>query len=252
MQKAFSSPLKLKQRSAASTRRRSPAMDPAAAGGRSARSPALHRFPRTCRPRAGDGARPRGASTTATRSRVWRDATDARRTRAADRGAARLREMKAKMLGPVLARRLGVAMAEPFVPDHARLGDVDCRRRSPSTRLRSAPQGGAPRRRRRRDRAPALTATAGRPGRRGGARGRRVLRGAQQSLELALYDIRLHDEAARSSKDAPRAQHRGAGYGSSTTSTTPARSRCRRRRRRRRSSSRRCRSRRARSRASPT
>ena len=33
--------------------------------------------------------------------------------------------MKVKALASVLARRLGIAMAEPLVPNHPMLGDVD-------------------------------------------------------------------------------------------------------------------------------
>ena len=33
--------------------------------------------------------------------------------------------MKIKALGAVLAKRFGVAAAEPLVPDHPTLGDVD-------------------------------------------------------------------------------------------------------------------------------
>ena len=34
-------------------------------------------------------------------------------------------EMKVRSLGAVLARRFGVALAEPLVPSHSTLGDVD-------------------------------------------------------------------------------------------------------------------------------
>ena len=34
-------------------------------------------------------------------------------------------EMKVKALGAVLAKRFGVALAEPLVPSHPTLGDVD-------------------------------------------------------------------------------------------------------------------------------
>jgi hypothetical protein len=34
-------------------------------------------------------------------------------------------EMKVKALGSVLAKRFGVALAEPLVPSHPTLGDVD-------------------------------------------------------------------------------------------------------------------------------
>jgi hypothetical protein len=33
--------------------------------------------------------------------------------------------MKVRVLGAVLAKRLGVAVAEPLVPDHPTLGDID-------------------------------------------------------------------------------------------------------------------------------
>ena len=72
------------------------------------------------------------------------------------------------------------------------------------------------------------------------------LNDARESLDLALYDVRLESDAGALVLASLLAAHqRGSACGSPTTSPTPARSRCRRRRRRGRRRSRRFRSRRA-------
>jgi hypothetical protein len=58
-------------------------------------------------------------------SRVWRDATDTPDLKRRIEALPGFGEMKVKALASVLARRLGVAMAEPLVPNHPMLGDVD-------------------------------------------------------------------------------------------------------------------------------
>ena len=50
--------------------------------------------------------------------------------------------MKIKALGSVLAKRFGVALAEPLIPWHPTLGDVDSRRRAGGLPgVQEAPQG---------------------------------------------------------------------------------------------------------------
>ena len=64
-------------------------------------------------------------STTAMHSRVWRDATDTDDLKRRIEELPGFGEMKVKALASVLARRYGNAMAEPLVPSHPMLGDVD-------------------------------------------------------------------------------------------------------------------------------
>jgi hypothetical protein len=58
-------------------------------------------------------------------SRLWREAADPDDLKRRIEALPGFGEMKVKALASVLARRLGVAMAEPLVPNHAMLGDVD-------------------------------------------------------------------------------------------------------------------------------
>jgi hypothetical protein len=58
-------------------------------------------------------------------SRVWIDATDADALRANISALPGFGEMKVKSLGAVLAKRFGVRAAEPLVPSHPTLGDVN-------------------------------------------------------------------------------------------------------------------------------
>jgi uncharacterized HhH-GPD family protein len=58
-------------------------------------------------------------------ARVWTGAADAEQLRANLQGLPGFGEMKVKALGSVLAKRFGVTAAEPLVPWHPTLGDVD-------------------------------------------------------------------------------------------------------------------------------
>ena len=58
-------------------------------------------------------------------ARVWTDATDSDDLRRRIEALPGFGEMKVKSLGAVLAKRFGVAVAEPLAPKHATLGDVD-------------------------------------------------------------------------------------------------------------------------------
>jgi hypothetical protein len=58
-------------------------------------------------------------------ARVWRDATTPEQLRANLEALPGFGEMKVKATAAVLAKRLGVAVAEPLVPPHPTLGDVD-------------------------------------------------------------------------------------------------------------------------------
>jgi hypothetical protein len=57
--------------------------------------------------------------------RVWTEAADGDDLRRRIGGLPGFGEMKIKALGSVLAKRFGVPAAQPLVPDHPTLGDVD-------------------------------------------------------------------------------------------------------------------------------
>ena len=58
-------------------------------------------------------------------ARVWTDAADAGELRANLAALPGFGEMKVKSLAAVLAKRFGLATAQPLVPPHPTLGDVD-------------------------------------------------------------------------------------------------------------------------------
>ena len=87
--------------------------------------PAIHRFPGAMATRVHDLAlhvlqRYDGRS-----ARVWTTATSPEELRANIEALPGFGKMKVKALGSVLAKRYGVAVAEPLVPWHPTLGDVD-------------------------------------------------------------------------------------------------------------------------------
>ncbi len=122
---AFSGPLKLRQRlgDLDAARSRRPTRPPLEEVFR--RKPAVHRFPANMAKRVQEVCAVVAAEYDGDASRIWRDAagTDdlARRIQALPGFG----EMKVKALASVLARRFGLEMAEPLVPDHPMLGDVD-------------------------------------------------------------------------------------------------------------------------------
>lgn len=125
VQKAFSSPLELKKRLG-----RLDAADIAAMPAEElerifAEKPALHRFPGTMARRTQELARAIVSEYGGDAARVWEDAADADDLRARIAGLPGFGEMKVKALGSVLAKRFGVEKAEPLVPSHPTLGDVD-------------------------------------------------------------------------------------------------------------------------------
>jgi hypothetical protein len=56
---------------------------------------------------------------------VWTDARTPEELKANIKGLPGFGDMKLVALASVLAKRLGVEVAEPLVPDHPTLGDVD-------------------------------------------------------------------------------------------------------------------------------
>jgi len=87
--------------------------------------PAIHRFPGSMAKRVQDLAAHIRDEYDGDAGRVWRDVSDSDELRANLAGLPGFGEMKIKALGSVLAKRFGVEAAEPLVPWHPTLGDVD-------------------------------------------------------------------------------------------------------------------------------
>jgi uncharacterized HhH-GPD family protein len=89
--------------------------------------PAIHRFPAVMAERVQQLAAFIVAKYDGDAARVWTDATTSEELRANIAELPGFGEMKIKSLGAVLAKRFGVELAEPLVPWHPTLGDVDTR-----------------------------------------------------------------------------------------------------------------------------
>ena len=87
--------------------------------------PAVHRFPGAMAKRVRDLAAHVVDRYDGDAGRVWGDARTSEELRANLEALPGFGEMKVKALAAVLARRFGVELAEPLVPDHPTLGDVD-------------------------------------------------------------------------------------------------------------------------------
>jgi uncharacterized HhH-GPD family protein len=89
--------------------------------------PAIHRFPGAMAARVHELAVFVVERYGGDAARVWSDAETPEQLRASIAELPGFGEMKIKSLGAVLAKRFGVALAEPLVPWHPTLGDVDSR-----------------------------------------------------------------------------------------------------------------------------
>jgi uncharacterized HhH-GPD family protein len=87
--------------------------------------PAIHRFPGSMATRVRDLAAHIAEHYDGDAERVWTDATTPDELRANLAALPGFGEMKVKAVAAVLAKRFGVELAEPLVPDHPTLGDVD-------------------------------------------------------------------------------------------------------------------------------
>jgi uncharacterized HhH-GPD family protein len=87
--------------------------------------PALHRYPGAMAKRVHDLAVHIRDEYDGDAARVWTDAADSDQLRRNLEGLPGFGEMKVTSMGAVLAKRFGVAAAEPLVPWHPTLGDVD-------------------------------------------------------------------------------------------------------------------------------
>ncbi len=122
---AFSGPLKLQQRLGRLDAAELAGIDPARLEGAFREKPAIHRFPGNMARRVQELAAVVADEYDGDASRIWNDARDSDDLRRRIEALPGFGEMKVKALASVLARRFGLAVAEPLVPDHPTLGDVD-------------------------------------------------------------------------------------------------------------------------------
>ena len=122
---AFLGPLKLKQRLGGLDAAAIAATDPDRLVEVFREKPAIHRFPGNMAKRVHELCAVVADEYGGDAGRVWGDATDTADLKQRLEALPGFGEMKVKALASVLARRYGNAMAEPLVPDHAMLGDVD-------------------------------------------------------------------------------------------------------------------------------
>ena len=122
---AFQGPLKLKQRLGRLDAAEIAELDPDRLLEVFRTKPGIHRFPGSMAKRVQELCAVVADEYGGDAARVWRDATDTDDLRRRIEALPGFGEMKVKALASVLARRLGVELAEPLVPDHPMLGDVD-------------------------------------------------------------------------------------------------------------------------------
>jgi uncharacterized HhH-GPD family protein len=122
---AFSGPLKLEQRLGTLDAAEIAATDPARLEEVFRQRPAIHRFPGSMARRVQELCALVATEYDGDASRLWTEARDADDLERRIRALPGFGDMKVKALGSVLAKRLGVAAAEPLVPPHPTLGDVD-------------------------------------------------------------------------------------------------------------------------------
>jgi uncharacterized HhH-GPD family protein len=122
VQKAFSGPLAIKERVGSLDARTLAAtdLDPVFR-----ERPAIHRFPGAMATRVRDLVAHVVECYDGDAARVWTDAGTPEELRANLYGLPGFGEMKVNSLAAVLAKRFGVRTAEPLVPSHPTLGDVD-------------------------------------------------------------------------------------------------------------------------------
>ncbi len=87
--------------------------------------PAVHRFPGSMAKRVRDLAAHVVEHYDGDAARIWTDAATPEALRANLAALPGFGEMKVGTLAAILAKRFGVAMAEPLVPERPTLGDVD-------------------------------------------------------------------------------------------------------------------------------
>jgi len=122
VQKAFEGPLVIRERLGTLDAGRLAATDLEPAF---RERPAIHRYPGAMAKRVRDLTAHIAEHYDGDAARVWTGATSSAELKANIQALPGFGEMKVKALGAVLAKRFGVALAEPLVPAHPTLGDVD-------------------------------------------------------------------------------------------------------------------------------
>ena len=122
---AFAGPLKIKQRLGTLDPKKIAKTDPQRVEAAFREKPAVHRFPGAMAARVHELAATVAEEYGGDAGRLWREARDTDELRRRLAALPGFGEMKIKALGAVLAKRYGVAAAQPLVPKHATLGDVD-------------------------------------------------------------------------------------------------------------------------------
>jgi uncharacterized HhH-GPD family protein len=122
---AFAGPLKLRQRLGRLDAAELAALDSDRLLEVFREKPAVHRFPGNMARRVQELADVVAQEYGGDASRIWSEAGDTAELKRRIEALPGFGEMKVKALASVLAHRLGVTMAEPLVPDHPMLGDVD-------------------------------------------------------------------------------------------------------------------------------
>jgi uncharacterized HhH-GPD family protein len=125
VQKAFAGPLELQRRLGSLDAARIAGMDAGELEQVFREKPAIHRFPGSMAGRVQELCRAIVSDYGGDAAAVWRDATDGDDLRRRLSSLPGFGEMKVKSLGAVLAKRFGIAAAEPLAPGHPTLGDVD-------------------------------------------------------------------------------------------------------------------------------
>ena len=122
---AFLGPLKVQQRLGELDAQAIARMDPGELDAAFREKPAVHRFPGNMARRVQELCATIVDEYGGDAARVWTDARDGDELRARIAALPGFGEMKVKALGSVLAKRFGVEAAQPLVPNHPTLGDVD-------------------------------------------------------------------------------------------------------------------------------
>jgi uncharacterized HhH-GPD family protein len=125
VQQAFSGPLKLKQRLGELDAAKIAAFDPVQLGDVFREKPAIHRFPGNMAKRVQELCAIVVDEYGGDAAKVWTAASDTADLEARIRRLPGFGDMKVVGLGSTLAKRLGIELAEPLVPDRLCLGDVD-------------------------------------------------------------------------------------------------------------------------------
>ena len=122
VQKAFSGPLAIRERVGTLDAARLAATDLEPVF---RERPAIHRFPGSMAKRVRDVCAHVAERYGGDAAGVWTEARSPDELKANIAALPGFGEMKVKALAAVLAKRFGVALAEPLVPDYPTLGDVD-------------------------------------------------------------------------------------------------------------------------------